>query len=272
MLQLDGSGYRLGGLPLGLSYGSAAGFVAVRTRSVCLNLGLDFLRRSGRLMDHLIPSNLPHSVDHECHHNHRHSNNCCPSPPRNRSWRVLLCFQPGKNPIFESGPGLDRGVLCKRGVKLIIQSGRLWTVPIVLVIGHSCLFSPIRSASFSRKICRARNTRDRTAASLIPNVAATSLGDISSIVESTSGSRSFLGKAAINRCSIAPIWTPCTASSAGDSEDVTSSKGFSGSSRATSPFRPRCLLRSTATRQAMRASHVLWSSTDASLLLYRSTR
>ena len=63
-------------------------------------------------------------------------------------------------------------------------------------------------ASFSFKICRARNTRERTAASLIPSVAATSRGDISSTVDRISGSRSFAGSAAISFSSTAPICVP----------------------------------------------------------------
>ena len=56
-------------------------------------------------------------------------------------------------------------------------------------------FLPNLPANFSRKICRARKTRDRTAASLMPSVAATSVGDISSIVDRINGSRNFSGRA-----------------------------------------------------------------------------
>src|SRR5580704_9078501 len=69
------------------------------------------------------------------------------------------------------------------------------------------------AAIFSFKICRARNILDRTAASLIPKVSATSRGDISSIVDKTSGSRSFDGRAAISFSSSLPTCAPWTASS-----------------------------------------------------------
>jgi len=55
--------------------------------------------------------------------------------------------------------------------------------------------------------------------------------------------------------------------SAGAPDDTTSSTGGSELSSGISLLRPYCLLRSMATRQAIRASHVLGSSTPASLRL-----
>jgi hypothetical protein len=71
-------------------------------------------------------------------------------------------------------------------------------------------FLAVICASFSFKILRARNTLDRTVASLIPRVAATSLGDISSIVDKINGWRSFSGKAAIRTSSAALTCAPFT--------------------------------------------------------------
>src|SRR5579871_1621777 len=67
--------------------------------------------------------------------------------------------------------------------------------------------------NFSLKICRARKIRERTAASLMPRVAPTSRGDISSIVDRIRGSRSFEGKAAISLVTADSICAPCKASS-----------------------------------------------------------
>src|ERR1700728_462796 len=131
---------------------------------------------------------------------------------------------------------------------------------------HSCLLSN-RATSFSFKICRARNTRDRTAASLIPSVAATSRGDISSTVDKINDSRSFVGNVPIIRASCPLTSALCIAWSADTPDDGISFAGLPASSSGISLLRPRCFLRSTATLQAMRASQVLWFSTVASLRL-----
>src|SRR5579863_2796305 len=78
------------------------------------------------------------------------------------------------------------------------------------------------AASFSFKIWRARNILDRTAASLIPKVAATSRGVISSTVERTSGSRNFQGNAVIIFSSRAFACRLCNCSSAAASFEASS--------------------------------------------------
>src|SRR5262249_30695122 len=116
---------------------------------------------------------------------------------------------------------------------------------------NRCSFFPFSKAvSFSRKNCRARNTRERTAASLTLSVAAISAVDISSNVERTRGSRNLAGKWLIKDCTRLAICVLNNSSSA-LTLHRSSLKPSLTSAKLTSED---LLLFSTATRQAILAS------------------
>ena len=93
----------------------------------------------------------------------------------------------------------------------------------------------------------------------------TTLATAQQEAERISGARNLSGSAAINFSSSAPTCELWVFSYADASEDIASSIGFSSS--VTSCRLPRLRLRSTATRHAIRASHVFGSSTAPSLWL-----
>ena len=93
-------------------------------------------------------------------------------------------------PALRVRPGLDGGVLGQRCIECAVEFVLFVCLPWFPLLTHASSVA----ASFSRRIWRARKTRDRTAASLIPSVAATSLGDISSIVDKISGCAQLFGQ------------------------------------------------------------------------------
>src|SRR5579862_3862309 len=143
--------------------------------------------------------------------------------------RPLVRFgtQIGQNSFFQSDAWLDRGIIRQRAIQLTVELIRRSIVIRLVALFHLTHLDspPADCASFSFKICRARNTLDRTAASLIPNVAATSRGVISSTVERIRGSRSFAGNATISFSRSALTCRPCNVSSALESREATSGKG-----------------------------------------------
>ncbi len=111
------------------------------------------------------------------------------------------------------------------------------------------------ASSLSRRISLARKARERTAASLIPSIAATSRGAISSSAESTNAFRSWAGKAETSRSRVAlSSWSSRTRSAPWPGA-ISFSAAFSLYGLVVAVrFR-----RSTATRHAILASHAFWS-------------
>src|SRR5215472_8630093 len=130
----------------------------------------------------------------------------CPRPPSHACRTSLLRPQMSEDALLQPCPRLNGRVLRQCSVDLILQGLALGQVEFIRVVGHR-FFS--KAASLSLRTCRARKMRDRTAASLIPNIKAIPRGVISSMVDKISGFRSFSGRASIQRCNRAPTCALC---------------------------------------------------------------
>src|SRR6266446_7445963 len=103
---------------------------------------------------------------------------------------LALDSEVGEDSRFKSRSRLNGRILRQRGIEFGVECVVLPPICgflLVFVFRHGFLryLPATRSPNFSRKICLARKTLERTAASLIRRIFATSFGDISSIVEST---------------------------------------------------------------------------------------
>src|SRR5947199_9123449 len=194
------------------------------------------LRRGQRHRPMLRNDRLRSCMRPQCHgDNYRQSSDRGgrpePAPPRVAGAFGGFTSHSRQDSALQSFARLDCRILLHSGVQQSIPlfARRILIVILLLHVAHPCLL--ILCASFSFSICRARNTRERTAASLIPKVSPTSRGDISSRADRTSGSRSFAGSAAINLSRTALICVTSTVSSAAFLEEAISGIAFSGSSR-----------------------------------------